>query len=182
MYKKITLALLAIVVLAGCQTVRVSQDYAPETNFSQYKTFAYFKQGIDEAKISELDKKRILNAIDNEMQRKGFEKSQTPDLMVNIFTDSKEQVNVYNNLGWGGGFGWGWGWGWNPYGFGGNFNNVNRVTEGVLYVDLIDAKTKELIWQGIGTAPLKARPEDKIERTNEMVEAILMQFPPQPRK
>jgi hypothetical protein len=130
---------------------------------------------VDEAKISELDKKRILRAIDNEMISKGFAKSETPDVLVSIFTDTKERVDVYNNFGWGIGYGWGWG----GFGYGGPFgNNVNRTTEGMLYIDLIDANNKELIWQGVGTAALKSSPEEKVERTQEMVREILMQFPP----
>ena len=166
--------------MVGCQTVRVSQDYALGTDFKQYRTFAYFKKGIDEAQISELDKKRILRAIDNEMATKGFTKSENPDILVSIFTDTKERVDVYNNFGWG--FGWGWG-GWGGFGIGGPFNNnVNRTTEGVLYIDLIDAQDKELIWQGVGQAALKSSPEEKVERTQEMVNEILKQFPPTPKK
>lgn len=179
--KKILLIALAVTTLVGCQAVRVTQDYAPETNFKQYTTFAFYKEGIDEDDISELDKKRILRAIDAEMTAKGFTKSDNPDIIVNFFTDSKERLDVFNNMGWGmgGGFGGFGGWG----GWGGGFgNNVSRVTEGVLYIDLIDTRKKELIWQGIGTAALKNTPIKKIERTNEMVKEILMQFPPFPRK
>jgi hypothetical protein len=173
--KKTILLLLVVAAMVSCQTVRVSQDYAIGTDFSQYNTFAYFKKGVDEAKISELDKKRILRAIDNEMISKGFAKSETPDVLVSIFTDTKERVDVYNNFGWGIGYGWGWG----GFGYGGPFgNNVNRTTEGMLYIDLIDANNKELIWQGVGTAALKSSPEEKVERTQEMVREILMQFPP----
>ncbi|SCX90867.1 protein of unknown function [Nonlabens sp. Hel1_33_55] len=177
--KKIILLLLVMTAMVGCQTVRVSQDYALGTDFNQYKTYAYFKKGVDEAKISELDKKRILRAIDSEMSARGFSKSETPDILVSIFTDTKERVDVYNNFGWGFGYGWGWG----GFGFNGPFNNnVNRTTEGVLYIDLIDAADKELIWQGVGTASLKSSPEEKVERTNEMVREILMQFPPQAKR
>ncbi|AZQ43818.1 DUF4136 domain-containing protein [Nonlabens ponticola] len=173
---KKTLLLMAIITaMVSCQTVRVSQDYAIGTDFNQYKTYAYFKQGVDEANISELDKKRILRAIDAEMGAKGFTKSENPDLLVSIFTDTQERVDVYNNWGWNFGYGWGWG----GFGFGGPFgNNVSRTTEGVLYIDLIDANDKELIWQGIGQAPLKTEPREKVERTNEIVREILMQFPP----
>ncbi|WP_124979915.1 DUF4136 domain-containing protein [Nonlabens xiamenensis] len=176
--KKLLPFIAMMVILVGCQSVRVSQDYAIGTDFSQYKTYAYFKQGIDEAEISELDKKRILRAIDNEMSAKGFIKSENPDLMVSIFTDSKERVDVFNNWGWGAGWGWGWGGFWGP-GWG---NNVSRTTEGILYIDLIDAKNKELIWQGIGQASLRTTPEAKVERTNEIVQQILEQFPPQPNR
>ncbi len=175
--KKVLTLLAVITLLVSCQTVRVSQDYAIGTEFNNYKTYAFFKKGIDEAKISELDKKRILRAIDTEMSAKGFVKSENPDIMVSIFTDSKERVDVYNNnWGWGFGYGWGWGGGF----WGNNRNSVNRTTEGILYIDLIDAKKKELIWQGVGKAPLKSTPEEKVERTNEIVKEILTQYPPMP--
>lgn len=176
MIKKILILGLVLTTLAGCQAVRVNQDYAVGTDFSKYKTFAYFKQGIDQADVSELDKKRILRALDTEMQRRGFTKSENPDVVVSFFTDAQERVDVFNNMGWGWG---GWGWGGFGWGYG---NNVSTTTEGVLYIDFIDAKSKELIWQGIGRAALKSTPEAKIERTNEMVQEILSQFPPQPNK
>jgi hypothetical protein len=177
--KKLFTLLVVIALMASCQTVRVSQDYALGTEFSNYKTYAYYKKGVDEAKISELDKKRILRAIDTEMAAKGFIKSGNPDVLVSIFTDSKERVDVYNNN-WGWGFGYGWGWGGGFWGNNMN-NNVTRTTEGILYIDLIDAQKKELIWQGVGTAPLKSTPEKKVERTNEIVKEILQQFPPMPK-
>jgi hypothetical protein len=176
--KKIITLLAVITLLVSCNTVRVSQDYALGTDFNNYKTYAYFKKGIDEAQISELDKKRILRAIDTEMTAKGFVKSQNPDVLVSIFTDSKERVDVYNNN-WGMGFGWGWGRGF----WGNNMgNNVTRTTEGILYIDLIDAQKKELIWQGVGKAPLRSTPEKKVKRTNEIVKEILRQFPPMLKK
>ena len=79
----------------------------------------FLKTGIDKAEISDLDKRRILRAIESEMLAKGFTKSENPDLLVSIFTKSQERVNVYNNTwgfgGWGwGGFGPGWGLGLEP--------------------------------------------------------------------
>ncbi len=165
-----------MVGLISCQTVRVSQDYAIGTEFTKYKSYAYFKQGIDEADVSELDKKRILRALDAELQARGFVKSEDPDLIISFFTDAQERVDVFNNVG----FGWG-GWGWGGFGMGFG-NNTTTTTEGVLFIDLIDAKNKELIWQGVGRAALKSRPEEKVERTNEMVREILSQYPPQPRR
>ena len=71
-------------------------------SFNQYKSFAFFKTGIDRAEINDIDKRRILRSIDSEMQNKGFTKSENPDLLVSIFTKSRENVNVnQNNFGWG---------------------------------------------------------------------------------
>ncbi|MCG2610625.1 DUF4136 domain-containing protein [Flavobacterium sp. SM15] len=174
--KTLKLLSLTLLFIAGaCSTVRVDSDYDNKVDFSQYKTYAYQKSGIDKAEISDLDKKRILRAIDAEMNKKGYTKSDSPDLLVNIFTKEREQVDVNQyNAGWG----YGWGWGWNPYIWGGR-TYVSTSTEGTLYIDLIDAKKKELIWQGKGSGYLTHDREKKDERTNEFVSKILAQFPPE---
>ena len=174
-------SLLFVLILASCSSVRVASDYDKQANFNAYRTFAFYKPGIDQAEISDLDKKRILRAIESVMISKGFSKtSKDPDLLVSIFTKTQENVNVYNNnFGWG--FGWG-GWGWNPWFWGGNYNNVSRVTEGTLYIDLVDADKKELIWQGMGTSALTRNVERKQEKMNEIVSAILKEYPPEIRR
>ena len=186
--------LLAVMVMVGsfssCSTVRVAADYEKSTNFSQYRTFAFFKPGVDQAKISDIDKRRILRAIEAEMLAKGFTKAEEPDLLVSIFTESTQRVDVYNNAwgmgGWGwGGWGWGgWGWGgWGPgWGMGwgpGWGNSVSTSDEGQLFIDLIDANKKELIWQGSGTGNITNKDVDKkVAEINNFVNKILEQFPP----
>lgn len=168
-------------VLTSCSSVRVATDYDREANFDQYKTFAFFKPGIDKAEISDLDKRRILRAIETELLAKGYTKSEDPDMLVSMFTKSTQRVDVYNNAwGWGG-WGWGgyggWGWGWGP-GWGGN--QVSTSTEGMLYIDIIDNAKKELIWQGSGTGYLATKNIEKKEaRIKEFVQKTLMQFPPE---
>ena len=170
------LPLLLLFVLASCSSVRVYQDFDKNADFSQYKTYAYHKSGIDKAEISDLDKKRILRSIDEVMATKGFTKSENPEVLINFTTKEREQVDVNQfNAGWG--FGWGWGWGWNPW-LWGNTTSVNRYTEGILTIDIIDAKKKELIWQGEGEGALTKRTEKKDEKIKEFVSKILEQYPP----
>ena len=64
------LPLLLLFVLGSCSSVQVASDYDTKADFSRYKTYAYHKNAIDKAEISDLDKKRILRAIDDEMIRK----------------------------------------------------------------------------------------------------------------
>lgn len=166
-------SLLLLLSISSCNSVRVAADYDKQANFSQYQSFAFFKPGIDKAEISDLDKRRILRAIESELLAKGFTKSETPDLLVSIFTESREQVNVYNN-------GWepyGYGWGWSPW-YWNSYSSVSTSTEGVLYVDLIDANKKELVWQGVGTGYLTQSMDKKEERIREFVQEILSQYPP----
>lgn len=169
------LPLLLLFVLGSCSSVRVNSDFDKNVNFSQYKTYAFHKNGIDKVEISDLDKKRILRAIETELGKKGMTKSENPDLLVTFFTKEREQVDVTQyNAGWG----YGWGYGWNPYLWGGR-TYVSSSTEGTLYIDLIDAKKKELIWQGMGSGDLTQVQAKKDERINEFVAKILAQFPPQ---
>lgn len=173
---KITITLLLFaVIMTSCSTVKVASDYDQQVNFDQYETYAFFKPGIDRADISDLDKKRILRAIEEEMEAKGLTKSEDPDLLVSIFTKTKENINVYqNNM-----MGWGYGWGWNPWFWGAGPNTVNRTSEGTLYIDFIDAEEKELVWQGMGTAALAKDVDKKQKRINEIVRKMLKKYPPE---
>jgi hypothetical protein len=173
--KKLALIPILLIILNSCSSIRVNSDYDKKVDFSNYKTYAYHKTGIDKVDISDLDKKRILHSIDEVMLAKGFTKNEVPDLLINFFTKEREQVDVNRfNAGWG----YGWGWGWNPYIWGGN-TSVNRYTEGTLYIDLIDAKKKELIWQGEGEGVLTKDTNKKDENIKEFVSKILAQYPPQ---
>lgn len=166
--------LLLLFVLGSCSSVSVNSDYDKKVDFAAYKTFAFHKTAIDKVEISDLDKKRILYSIDEVMTAKGFTKSDTPDVLIAFFTKEREQVNVSQfNAGWG----YGWGWGWNPYLWGGN-TSVSRYTEGTLYIDIIDAKKKELIWQGEGAGALTKDTNKKDEKIKEFVSKILEQYPP----
>ncbi len=165
----------SIILFYSCASINVTSDYDKTVDFNQYKTFAFHKSGIDKVEISDLDKKRILKAIDESLSAKGLIKQENPDILVNIFTKSREQVDVNTfNAGWG----YGWGWGWSPWMYN-NRTSVSRSTEGTLYIDLIDAKKKELIWQGEGNGNLPKSVDKKDEQIKKMVSKILDQYPPQ---
>ena len=89
------------------------------------------------------------------------------------YTTAKEKVYVSNmNYGF-------WGWGWNPWFWGPNTNIVSSRTEGVLYIDLIDAITKQLIWQGKGKGGIGEYSKNRDERIGTFVAEILKNYPPQ---
>tara|TARA_R110000822_G_scaffold121747_1_gene255646 strand:- start:407 stop:952 length:546 start_codon:yes stop_codon:yes gene_type:complete len=175
------LLLVLVIAFSSCSAVKVAVDYDAKVDFKKYKTFAFYKTGIDKAVISDLDKKRILRAIEAELILLGMAKSENPDMLVSIFTKSREKVNVnqYNN------FGYGFGWGWNPWMRNGMNNNVNisQYTEGTLFIDFIDKEKKELVWQGVGTGALKTQNREKKEaRIKEFVKEIVSRFPPEKNK
>lgn len=169
------LPLLAVLFLASCSSVQVNTDYDSSVNFNEFKTYAFMKDGVDKINISDLDKKRILKAIDEQMATKGYTKSENPDLLINLFTDAKQVVHV-NTYG-----GWGYGmyrpWGWNPWMMGPGYQSVSTSTQGILFIDVLKASNKELIWQGKGTGYLTNKQSKKEERTKEFVTKVLETFP-----
>lgn len=165
---------MCIAILSSCSSVKVVSDYDTQVDFSTYKTFAFYKKGIDKASVSDLDKKRIMRAIENELNKKGLVKSTNPDILVSIFTKSREKVNVTDNN-----LGYGFGWGYNPWFFGSTNLNINQYTEGTLFIDFIDKNNNELIWQGIGSGAMKMSNIDKKEeRIKEFVSKIISAYPP----
>ena len=184
------LPFLLLFIATSCVSVKVASDYDRSANFNEYKTYAFYKKGIDKADISDLDKRRVLKAIENELAAKGFSKSENPDVLVNIFTKTTNKVNVRsNNFGWGlwnpwfWGAGWNWGWGggaWAPWGLGEQDYQISQTTQGTLFIDLIDARKKELAWQGVGTGSLHTAENatKKDERINAFVSEIMANYPP----
>lgn len=175
-----TLRIISVLILfmavTSCSSVSVAVDYDKDVNFDNYKTFAFYKPGIDEVEISDLDKRRILRAIDRELTEKGMIKSENPDVLINIFTEEQENINIYqNNFGWGWGPGWGWGWGM-------PMTQVNRSVDGSLFIDFIDVQKDQLVWQGLGEGILSLDMEKKEERINEIVHEILKKYPPKAKK
>lgn len=162
-------SMLCVILLTSCASVNVSTDYDKQATFDSYKTFAFYKPGIDQVKISDLDKKRILRAIEKEMLTKGFTTSETPDILININTTTEKNINVYNA---------GVGYGWGPW-YGGVNRQVSSSTNGVLYIDFINSADKQLVWQGRGSGYLTHNTEKKDERTHEFVTKILEKYPPE---
>ena len=155
-------------ILLGCSSISVFTDHDSGVDFSKYKTYAYFKPGIDNAEISDLDKRRILKAIDLNLFKKSLMKSEIPDLLISINTIAKEKIYINNGF-----------WGWNSWFWGPNFSTVSSQTEGTLYIDIIDAKTKQLIWQGKGRGAISEYMDNRDERIGIFVAEILEKYPPE---
>lgn len=162
-----------IFLLNGCYSIRVYSDFDSEVNFDSYNSFAFYKSGIDQVEISDIDKKRILKAIEADFKSKNILISDSPDLLVNISTKSSENIYIDNS------FYNPYFYGWSPYYYGNTFRRIPYSTsEGVLYIDIINAETKQLIWQGKGIGYLDVRTEKRDEMVTNYVNKILAKFPP----
>jgi uncharacterized protein YcfL len=57
--KKIFSITLISIILISCKSIKVASDYDSQVDFNNYKTYAFYKPGIDELEISDIDKKYI---------------------------------------------------------------------------------------------------------------------------
>ena len=68
--------LVLVLCLASCNTIRVNYDYDKGTDFTNYSTYNYYPDM--NTGLSELDTKRLLHAVNAEMQAKGIRFSEDP--------------------------------------------------------------------------------------------------------
>jgi len=158
--------------LTSCSPFQVRSDYAETANFTSYKTY---KIRIDDLKLNDIDKDRVLNELSKQLQSKGLQSGENPDLIVNVKANHKKITDInsgspYGMYGWGGPFGWGVGMSrtWSS-----NYN------EGAIIVDLVDAKSQKLVWQGIGSGISVDSPKAKQRQIPEIVAEIMKNYPPQ---
>lgn len=169
-----SLALLfTVFLLVSCASVRVDYDYETNTDFSKYKTYNYFSNV--ETGLSELDAKRLFDALDEAMQAKGFTQSDTPDFYIDI-KSSEQQQPRNSNVG---------------VGVGGGGRNVgggvsigipvgqNGINRRVMF-DFVDQNGHGLFWQAIteSTYSPNATPEKREAQLKAIVNKALAGYPP----
>ena len=163
--KIILFTLLLIINSCG---VYVQYDYDSDVNFDNYSSYSFYQPDIDELEISDLDKKRILKSLDLGLKSKGLERSNSPDLLVTFETKSKERVYVNNYLPYG----------WYPFAYHYPYSSGYSRIQGTLYVNLIDSKNQQLVWQGKGVGVLNEYSDNRDKMINDFVVKILEKYPP----
>lgn len=149
---------ITFLLLTSCSSNKINYDKS--VDFSQYKTFAFFKKGLDHLKIPIKKKRFVVKTISEALLQKGFTKSSHPDLIVNIYTKLHERVDVYPYY-------------YSPYH---RHVRVEKSKEGRLYIDIVDLKQKKVIWSGSRYINLKGNDYKKFEIA---IYKLLENFPPQ---
>lgn len=146
-------------IMAGCASgPTVHSDYDRQADFASYRTFGFMNPlGTDKAGYTSLVTERLKTATRLQMEQRGYVYSDSkPDLLVNFLLQVKTRTEYVPPppMPWGPnyfGYRMGWYGPWMGYGFP---PDVIQFTEGVLSVDLIDARRKQLVWEGIATSVL----------------------------
>jgi hypothetical protein len=174
-----TFAIAAVPAIAAAQ--KTTYDFDKTADFTQFKSYA-MKDGT--ATGQPLVDNRIVAAIETQLAAKGFVRNDTaPDVFVvyHVAFDEQKDISSYSSGPMYGGYGWGWGGGW------GTTTTDVRVREilvGTLAIDIVDARSKQVAWRGLGTREIdtNAKPEKRDSNITKAVEKIFRNYPPKVRK
>jgi hypothetical protein len=165
--------LFLLLIMYTCAPINVNYDYDKSTDFSTYKTYNYYTPL--NTGLSELDTKRLLDAINSKMQTRGFTLSDTHDFLINIQSNEYQDAQL-NNVGVGLGGGGRSVGGGISIGIPVGQANVNRQ----IIFDFVDDSKSGLFWQAVSESSYnpKATPEKREAQLQAIVEKVLSGYPP----
>jgi len=170
--KKLQIFILGLIIFS-CSSTRVNYDFEKTTDFTLYKTYNYY---VDmQTSLNQLDTKRLVNAIDNQLNSKGITLSDNPDFLINI-KSSEYQEAPSSSVGVGLGGGGGNVGGGVSIGFPVGSSTFNRQ----IIIDFVDENKNGLFWQAISESSFNPdlSPETKEEKLNEIATKIFSEYPP----
>jgi hypothetical protein len=169
----------------ACSTVKVAYDYDKQADFSKYKTYVISEETLKMEGVNQLNRDRIIAAVEKQMAAKGFTKAENADVILDVRIKGEEiQTATATSTGGYGGYGYGYG----RWGYGGGFStttvNYDKYVEGTLFVTLVDKATEKIAWQGTGTKTVEenASAEKREQNIDYAVTQIFTNYPPGAKK
>jgi hypothetical protein len=171
-----TAASIGFLAAAACShSVTVSTTTAPDANLSALRTFRILSAPERRANAPQLAAQdpMLNNSITNRELRatlasalaaRGFrEDNQNPDFLVAFYAGARAKFDTtywspdplayrYSYRGFRDR------WAWPYYGPAPTYAEIREATEGTLLVDVVDARTHELLWRGQGSAEVSTDP------------------------
>lgn len=171
-------AILGVAVLTSCASgPTIRSDYDRSADFTSYRTFGFASElGTDRAGYSTIITEHFKGSVRNEMEARGYKyTASNPDLLANFYVAIREKTDVRSTpaptVGVGYyGYRYGLYTGWPAYSS--DVRTVHYKT-GTANVDLIDAKRKQLIWEGVAEGRVK---EESLANPAEAIESLVAEL------
>ncbi len=172
---------LGLMALLGpaCSSVRVDSDHDPSIDFTHYHTYAWAPASLtppsDPTVDSNLFDRRVRENLKAELERRGLhplEGPGEPGLLIAYFIRSHQHIgpsSVGSAASWDYPYG-GIGGYWAPV-------DIRQYREGTLIIDLIDAKTRQLVWRGVASRAFDDSGA-KEKQVRDAVTQVMKEYPP----
>jgi hypothetical protein len=181
-------AVLIALVTACAIEPRIHSLHDPEANFARFSTYNFAPEArADDEQYTSLLTKNLKYAISQEMENRGYRRSDEPDLLVNFKVRTREKIDVhetpvmrpspfYTPYPYPHYYSYRFGL-YNPWPYYAYQTRVVQYTEGTLSIDLIDAPAKQLVWEGAAIGRVREDRENMPEYIKEVVASIFKKYP-----
>jgi hypothetical protein len=170
------LALAAIAMLGvACSThpVHVRTDHDASRNVAAYRTFGFYQQSsTDSVRYQTLLTAHLQAATRQQMESRGYVFTKDkPQLLVNFLVNVRQQQEAHGAPA---------GYAVRPAYRGLGGYNIDTVTtkQGTVTIDVVDAASQSIVWQGVGEGVVPQKAERSTSTTvNTAVTEIFRGFP-----
>jgi Domain of unknown function (DUF4136) len=147
---------IAALALSACATTTgpdITIDYDRSADLSSYQSYGFAKElGTDRAGYSTLITTYFKNAVNRQMEQRGFVYDETdPDLLINFFANVRNVTDVRSVPDFSAGFGY-YGYRYGLYGAWPRYRDDVATVHykvGTANIDIVDAERMQLIWEGV---------------------------------
>ncbi len=169
---------LFVVLAAACASPKVGYDYDHSAQFNAYRTYEWgpgTSQASGDPRIDNpLLDAHIRRAVVAELRSKGFTppKQGEPDFYVAYHAGVKDLIKGSSTQNYIGD---------RAHGTYTTISDIQPYREGTLLIDIVDAASKQLVWQASAMAEVDPgmNSEERDTRIHQVVRAMLAHFPPQ---
>jgi len=171
----VTMALLCVPAFAQ----KVTHDCHRGQDFSQFQTYSFKGAAAADAQASQttaydspIVRQNTDAAISAQLEGRGMRRDdEHPDVLVTARGRFETQYVAYGSPGWGYGS---YGYGLGPYSY-----YTEPITVGTLTVDIIDARTGQLLWRGVAERDMHpmSNPKHRLDRIDREVTKMFKNYP-----
>ena len=181
---RLPLILVLATMVACAAPVQVRTAAAPNTQFSDLHRFIVMaapprrsggddQNNVDPMLQNSITYRALHNDLVSDFQERGYViDSANPDFAVAAYATARQKLDV-TQYDYGYPY-WRWRW-WGPY-----EPAITEYTEGTVVIDVVNPKTKELLWRGQGIASVSDDPQTYAKDLARTVEKIVERFPETP--
>lgn len=164
---------LLLILFAGCSAKKADIDFDPSFNIAALSTFAVVYNQTEAS--GALNDERIVEAITNEMQAKGYVSAPEHEADFHITFQSIIREDVPSNVGLG------FGLGTFSSGLGLSLGTARGFSndKGTLFINMLDPATQKIFWYAKLTKNIESfeTPQERAEYFNKTVSEMLEEFP-----
>ena len=153
-----------ISILSSCSSIRYYSDHLDE--ISNLKGTTYSVKGECQKGINRIQEIRVSNSIHNHFQSRGYERSESPDILIQYFIKEERNAYLVRECDY-----------YSQWGYGEHCSTkVIDYTEGSIVIDVIETNSQSIVWHGAIYSPKFDSIKNPNQKIPQYVEELLGRY------